>query len=453
MLHKILSFSSPKHRPAESLQVSWRNLQSSANKLGVGLGAEGLGPLDGCADGTVDDELRKDTERTRYTEKNGVVVLLGEAVVLEEDTGVGIDVGVWVLGLSVLSENTGGDLVDLADELEHGVIGQVLLGKLALGNVAGVGLAEDGVAVSRNDLAGLEGRPQVILDGLVAEVVANSLLHLLEPDEDFLVGQSVERTSKTVQTSSEREVRRAERAADQVRGVGADVSTLVVGVDGEVQTHQLNEVLVLGETELVGQVERVVLVLLDGCDLAVLVDVAVDLRGDGGKLGNEIHGVLKGVLPVLALLHALSIGLGEVGLVLESSDGDGELSHWVEIARAAVDELLNELGDVGAGGPLGGQVADLLLGRNLAESRTEPYALECGRDGHVLAELLDLLNLAGELVGEGLLQRLQVASLASFCEMRTEETNSGLAGVEAEAIEGSGPQRSGSAEGASQSQS
>ncbi|KAH3955371.1 hypothetical protein HBH53_007730 [Parastagonospora nodorum] len=348
----------------------------------------------------MEKSTKKDTERTRYTEKNGVVVLLGEAVVLEEDTGVGIDVGVWVLGLSVLSENTGGDLVDLADELEHGVIGQVLLGKLALGNVAGVGLAEDGVAVSRNDLAGLEGRPQVILDGLVAEVVANSLLHLLEPDEDFLVGQSVERTSKTVQTSSEREVRRAERAADQVRGVGADVSTLVVGVDGEVQTHQLNEVLVLGETEL-----------------------------------------------------TLRIGLGEVGLVLESSDGDGELSHWVEIARAAVDELLNELGDVGAGGPLGGQVADLLLGRNLAESRTEPYALECGRDGHVLAELLDLLNLAGELVGEGLLQRLQVASLASFCEMRTEETNSGLAGVEAEAIEGSGPQRSGSAEGASQSQS
>lgn len=37
--------------------------------------------------------------------------------------------------------------------------------------------------------------------------------------------------------------------------------------------------------------------------------------------------------------------------------------------------------------------------------------------------------------------------------MRTEETNSGLAGVEAEAIEGSSPQGSGSAEGASQSQS
>jgi hypothetical protein len=35
-----------------------------------------------------------------------------------------------------------------------------------------------------------------------------------------------------------------------------------------------------------------------------------------------------------------------------------------------------------------------------------------GSDRNVLAELLDLLNLAGELVGEGLLQRLQLMSLA-----------------------------------------
>lgn len=343
-----------------------RILQSGANELGVSLGAERLGPLDGRTDGAVDDELGKHAERTRDTKEDGVVVLLSEAVVLEEDTGVGIDVGVRVLGLAVLGENAGGNLVDLADELEHGVVGQVLLGKLALGNVAGVSLAEDGVAVAGNDLAGLEGRPKVVLDSLVAEVVANSLLHLLEPDEHLLVGQAVERAGKTVETSGEREVRRAERTADQVGGVGADVAALVVGVDGEVQTHELNEVLVLSEAELVGQVECVVLVLLDGRDLAVLVDVAVDLGGNGGQLSNEVHGVLESVLPVLGLLHALSIGLGEVGLVLESSDGDGELSHGVEVAGAAVDELLNELGDVGAGSPLSGEVADLLLRGDLA---------------------------------------------------------------------------------------
>jgi hypothetical protein len=38
----------------------------------------------------------------------------------------------------------------------------------------------------------------------------------------------------------------------------------------------------------------------------------------------------------------------------------------VEVGRAAVDELLNELGDLGAGSPVGREVADLLLGGDLA---------------------------------------------------------------------------------------
>ena len=49
---------------------------------------ERLGTLNGRADGTVDDQLRKDAERTGDAEENGVVVLLGETVVLEEDTRV-----------------------------------------------------------------------------------------------------------------------------------------------------------------------------------------------------------------------------------------------------------------------------------------------------------------------------------------------------------------------------
>lgn len=171
----------------------------------------------------------------------------------------------------------------------------------------------------------------------------------------------MERTSETVETSGQREVRGAESAANQVGGVCADVAALVVGVDGEIQAHQLNEVLVVGETELVGQVVAVILVLLDGGNLSILVNVAVDLGGDGGQLCDEVHGILKGVLPVLGLLHSLSISLGEVGLVLQSVDGNGKLSHGVEVIGAAVDELLNELGDVGAGSPLSGEVADLLL--------------------------------------------------------------------------------------------
>lgn len=90
------------------------------------LGREGLGALDGGAESTVDDELGQDTDGTGHTEEDGVVVGLRQAVVLQENTGVGIDVGEGVLGLAVLSEDTRGDLVDLADELEQGVLREVL---------------------------------------------------------------------------------------------------------------------------------------------------------------------------------------------------------------------------------------------------------------------------------------------------------------------------------------
>ena len=277
----------------------------------------------------------------------------------------GIDVGEGVLGLAVLGKNLGGNLVDLADELEHGVLGHVLLGEGALGHVAGVGLAEDGVAVAGNDAAGVEGGPEVLGDVLIAEVVANGLLHLGKPVENLLVSQAVERTGKTVEASGEGEEGRAQGTADKVSGVSADVATLVVGVNGEVETEELNKVLVLAEAELVGKVEGVILVLLDGSNLAALEDVLVDARSDVGELGNEVHGVLKGVAPVLLLVDTLGVGGSERRGLLESSDGNRELGHGVEVGRAAVDQLLNELGEVGAGSPLGGQVADLLLGRDL----------------------------------------------------------------------------------------
>lgn len=57
-------------------------------------------------------------------------------VVGEENTGVSVNVGPGVLGLASLEENLGRDVVDLTDELEEGIGGQVLLGELALSGVA-----------------------------------------------------------------------------------------------------------------------------------------------------------------------------------------------------------------------------------------------------------------------------------------------------------------------------
>lgn len=205
----------------------------------------------------------------------------------------------------------------------------------------------------------------------------------------------MEWASKTVETSSQREVRRAKSTADQVGSVRANITTFVVRVDGEVQSHQFNEVLVLSETELVGQVVAVVLVFLDRCNLAILVDVAVDLGRDGWELSNEVHRVLKSVLPVLRLVHSLSVGLCEIRFMLESCHSERELGHGVKVVGAAVDELLDELGNIGTGSPLRREVANLLLRGNFAsqeqpEETFRQRLLAAGGLGENLLTLWDL---------------------------------------------------------------
>jgi hypothetical protein len=64
--------------------------------------------------------------------------LLLEAVVLEEDTRVGVHVGPGVLGLTGGEENVGDEVVELTDELEELVVGEVLEGELPLSLVSGV---------------------------------------------------------------------------------------------------------------------------------------------------------------------------------------------------------------------------------------------------------------------------------------------------------------------------
>ena len=60
---------------------------------------DALGALDGHTHGAVPDELDQGSKGTANTESDGVVEWLLEAVVVEEDTGDGVDVGVGVLGL------------------------------------------------------------------------------------------------------------------------------------------------------------------------------------------------------------------------------------------------------------------------------------------------------------------------------------------------------------------
>lgn len=141
-------------------------------------------------EGTIPDELSSNTERTGYTKQHGVELHLMKTVVGQESTRMGVDIRPRVLRLASLKKDVRDDVVDLADELEERVLGEVLESELALSSVAGVGLAQDGVAIAGNDLAALESGPDVFLDGLIGSIGADLVLHLLEPDEHFLVGQT-----------------------------------------------------------------------------------------------------------------------------------------------------------------------------------------------------------------------------------------------------------------------
>lgn len=251
------------------------------------LGGDTLGSFDWVSKSSVPDQAGENTESARDTEENGVVLVLSESVVLKEDTTVGINVGPWVLGLSVLSKDWWSDFVDLRDELEEWVVGQVLLSEFTLACVARISLSKDSVSESRNDLARVEGIPQSLLYNFKGDVTFSELLlESQSPTKDFLVGESMKRTSETIHSRSEGEVRVGESATDEVSGVGTDVATFVIAVDNQVEAHQFVEVLVV-ETKHAVEIGRPIVVNLT-LDSSVLVGVSVDSSGDLWETSDEV---------------------------------------------------------------------------------------------------------------------------------------------------------------------
>lgn len=57
------------------------------------------------------------------------------------------------------------------------------------------------MSVSGDDTSALQDAPDIVLDLFWAWVVSNLLLHVKDESEDFLVGETVERTSETSETS------------------------------------------------------------------------------------------------------------------------------------------------------------------------------------------------------------------------------------------------------------
>ena len=65
--------------------------------------------------------------------------------------------------------------------LEQGIVGQVLLGELALACVTRVSLTEHGVAIARHDIATLQSLPDEVLELIISGRHADGTHNLGEP--------------------------------------------------------------------------------------------------------------------------------------------------------------------------------------------------------------------------------------------------------------------------------
>jgi hypothetical protein len=126
--------------------------------------------------------------------------VLGEAVVHKEGTGATVNVGPGVLDLAGGGKQVGNHLVVSLDQVNKVIVLNVLISKLKFEDETGVSLTENGVTVSRDDLAGLEGVGDVGLDIFFSPVLSKLSLEVEDEAEALLVGESVKGASETVHT-------------------------------------------------------------------------------------------------------------------------------------------------------------------------------------------------------------------------------------------------------------
>ena len=115
-------------------------------------------------------------------------------------------------------------------------------------------------------------------------------------------------------------------------------------MNSDVESEQFDKRLVVTEAEQSRQVPRVILVSINGRELALAVYIAIDAASNVGEFGNpeesqpgtvlkriinsQVHAVLEYGSPVLLLGDTLLIGLSEGGIMVELRNG---MSVWSEI--------------------------------------------------------------------------------------------------------------------------
>lgn len=283
--------------------------------------------------------------------------------------------------------------------LEETIVGQVLQGELPLAGVPGIRLPEDGVSVPRNNLPALQGIPNEFLELIVTRAVADLGTKFLEPDEHFLISKTVEGTREAVHTGGEGKVRVGERGANQMGSVRRNVTALMIGVDRQVESHQLDELGVV----IAQHARKVPGPILTGIyraeALAVLVGVPVYRCSDDGELGDQAHRVFVDGLPVLGLVDSARVGLYEYALAVESGYRGGELGHRMEELGEVVEHFRHMAGKRAPRRPLLRKGLDLRVSRYLTGNQ-EPEETFWERLGAPRCLRKDFLALGDRLPSE-----------------------------------------------------
>ena len=170
------------------------------------LQGERIGALNGETETAGPDLSGHNTEGARDAEQNGVVVELVETVVHEEGAGAGVNVGPGVADLTGGLEHVGDHSVASLNEVNKVIVLDVLLSEVKLAHEARIGLTEDGVTVSGDDLAAGKGVLNIVSNVIFVPGLAELGLEVEEELEALLVGETVEGSSETVHTSGERKV-------------------------------------------------------------------------------------------------------------------------------------------------------------------------------------------------------------------------------------------------------
>eukprot|EP00968_Pinguiococcus_pyrenoidosus_P021254 scaffold2730_cov247-Pinguiococcus_pyrenoidosus.AAC.9 len=216
-------------------------------------------------------------------------------------------------------------------------------------------------------LASIQGFPCKVGDALLVDFHAlrlEVLLQRLDPAQHFLVGKSVKGPSERVQAGGVGEVRVREGGSHKVRRVSRGVATFVVGVDADVQPHELVELRV-GVAKHAGEVARVVqaLVLVEH---PIVERAPVDERRDLRQLGKHFHPVAD---------SSARVGLDPPArraperVRLPGHQRDGELGHRVHILAEAADQGLHVRRQFRTLVQLRGHQIHLLLGGHLSREK------------------------------------------------------------------------------------